>query len=1032
MERISPLYFDKADHRLLAIVNEFMENDPSFKDFSSLLTPYLHPHGIKELASSTGLRIAYAVIRLLTSLEKGQAQERLQALAALRDEVLTTARGSMRTNTARALLQIMKELVRAKGRHMHQLKLAHDFRQVISGRPRIVRRELRKYYLVEMPEEWNQRAFDHRVHDANTKGRKSPTHLIMDAWIKGIRDLTVVYYNCVSPQTVKELLEAASIMGISVRFGLEFSATFRGRYVKLIWEPGGFTDIQGHLDFLESESAQEFLRLGAEAASYEQSYVFDALEAFNSVHAPIFAREFGVERPVISEADFRAALGSGQPSLHHLGAFIHARALPSLRRRFSELRRKSAAPKGGLTDEERAAAEAQSASIAALDPATIVERYLAPAANPDLNNPNVPSSQAPELMRLSPAGLAVTLKALHPGSGITLCTTGLRSSDVVEILYTCGGAITHLEILSLKRHLYEPHGDAAALNEIMQAVNDANVVILKRILRGCLAEVDEQQPPDEDARERGEALREVLGDIGGLVQRYKGTPLRPRFGTGSTGESSRSIGMGLVVLDTLSRGAVKALRRKQEYLEIEIPVTVLLEKQITHTPRDHGGRLWRLMNWLVSRVPGLENLTCRTTRSWQVRGFKVTADGAGNIGILGGVRDPDTSCFGQEGNGCSEDDPKVGPRYLNSHLVNWLKVLVGFIPAFLTFMLTKDWWVLAYLGGLIWFGITGLRNVIQAVLGGGGLRNLSLLRWYDYLNWGRISDSLLYTGFSVPLLDWLTKSLFLDQGLGINTSTAPVTLYTIMALVNGLYISSHNLFRGLPKSAAAWNFFRSILSIPLAVLFNAALGGILGMAGVAAVDSVLQKWAAVISKLASDCVAGIIEGAVDRGYNISMRMWDYTGKLRQVFEVFARLEVMFPDEDMRQVMAHPDYLSQITEGTGLDKVVTINALDLLCFWMYQPRAATALARALEDMSPEERCILLVSQRVLTQEREVSQLFVDGVVGARFARALSFYLTRYQDYLRNLYDMTRRMGLDDGEGLPAACRDPKAGKDRISR
>ena len=35
-------------------------------------------------------------------------------------------------------------------------------------------RELRRYHLLEMPEEWNQIAFDDHVHDANTKGRKTP------------------------------------------------------------------------------------------------------------------------------------------------------------------------------------------------------------------------------------------------------------------------------------------------------------------------------------------------------------------------------------------------------------------------------------------------------------------------------------------------------------------------------------------------------------------------------------------------------------------------------------------------------------------------------------------------------------------------------------------------------------------------------------------------------------------------------------------------------------------------------------------
>ena len=50
------------------------------------------------------------------------------------------------------------------------------------------------------------------MHDAHTKGRKSPTHLITDAWIKGIKELTVIYYNYVGADVVSELTEAAEIM----------------------------------------------------------------------------------------------------------------------------------------------------------------------------------------------------------------------------------------------------------------------------------------------------------------------------------------------------------------------------------------------------------------------------------------------------------------------------------------------------------------------------------------------------------------------------------------------------------------------------------------------------------------------------------------------------------------------------------------------------------------------------------------------------------------------------------------------------
>jgi hypothetical protein len=49
---------------------------------SSLLAPYMHPHGIKEMAAPKGLRIAYAIACLLGSLEAGKASDRPAPCAA--------------------------------------------------------------------------------------------------------------------------------------------------------------------------------------------------------------------------------------------------------------------------------------------------------------------------------------------------------------------------------------------------------------------------------------------------------------------------------------------------------------------------------------------------------------------------------------------------------------------------------------------------------------------------------------------------------------------------------------------------------------------------------------------------------------------------------------------------------------------------------------------------------------------------------------------------------------------------------------
>ncbi|MFZ1987073.1 MAG: hypothetical protein WAU91_21860, partial [Desulfatitalea sp.] len=293
--RIPRFFFDRRDHELIRIINTVGARDRDLDYLRRQYYRYFHPHGIKEMAESRSLRIAYAMVHLLTSLEIGGMDDRLDALRSLRAEVLDTAEGPMPKNTARVLMQIMKEVVRARDNPLRQLELVHDFRITASGTPRRVRKQLRNYYLLEMPEAWNQISFDDHVHDINTKGRKSSTHLIMDAWIKGIRRLRVVHYNYIEPRFAAELAEAARIMEIDIRIGIEFYTPFRGRFINLIWVPRGFPDTQAFLCFLEEPAVAAFMADGRRASEYQQAYVMALLEAFNLSHLADLNQRFDID-----------------------------------------------------------------------------------------------------------------------------------------------------------------------------------------------------------------------------------------------------------------------------------------------------------------------------------------------------------------------------------------------------------------------------------------------------------------------------------------------------------------------------------------------------------------------------------------------------------------------------------------------------------------------------------------------------------------------------------------------------------------
>ncbi|MDD2463925.1 MAG: hypothetical protein PHI97_07995 [Desulfobulbus sp.] len=1045
----SPLFFDGNDYKLLNIVNDVLKRGSRPQSLSSLMASTMHPHGIKEMAAPSGLRIAYAIVSLLGSLEAGKAKDRIIALRGLCEDVFSSATTFYHKNTARVLMQIMKELVRSQGNELKQLKLAHDFRTVFTGRPKLVREQLAKYHLLEMPEEWNQFAFDDHVHDANTKGRKSPTHLLMDAWIKGIRQLTVVYYNHVDQEVVEELLEAGAILDIHVRIGIELSANFRDKFVRFIWELEGFFDKHNLLQFLQEDTVREMMDQGREVSLYQQRYVTGVLAEFNARHRPILDNELGIQSTPLATEAFLRFVGAGQPSLLHLAKFIQDQYHALLDAEVCRIHEQQPAN----TQKREELLKQCSHKMQSLGLETIIHRFLQPLRNPELHDPTVPHETGmPPLLQLTPSELLARLSSMHSSSRFTLNLSNLSIQDTLELLYHCQGRITHIEAFNLKDSSHgmtalasakgsgfageavditSPARNYQLINSLQKALNEDNVIALKRVIRSIIwdfertrvltekrceqsrkkrGDEDEQarcQQELEGANQRKMDLLGILFDLESFHSHYNKRYLGSRIGSGSTGQSQLQYGMGLVSLDTLPPRAIRTVLKEHRSGHRKlIPVTARMishQHQLLNVPVTATWKQ-RIMN----RLAGMRHKTVVNWHDWSLDRFEIHPGLDGNVVPLGGIRRAPKIDIHPD---LVKTDETIGKpfRYLNTNLQNTFKVLAGFIPAFLTFSLTKDWWVLAYCGAFIWFGITGIRNIIQSILGGGGLKRSPLLPWNSLVSWGRIADSLFFTGFSVPLLDYLVKTLLLQHHLGITTSTSPILLYSVMALANGIYISTHNILRGLPRSAAIGNFFRSILSIPLALFFNDALAAGLHMATIPGVEEGLQKWAAVISKLASDCVAAVIEGLADRQSNIRMRMADYQSKISQLFSVFARLDVLFPEEDVLDLLQSPKSLIEAIneEAADLKKIFIINALDLMYIWMYKPRARKALQQVVLTMSTEEWLIFYRSQLVLKRNREISQVFVDGLVGRNFSKALSFYLDRADTYLLDMMEMGMR-------------------------
>ena len=966
------IFFDPGDRELVE-----MTLRAGTKESGWNLCQYaseLHPRGILETVEPRACRIVRSVMTLLDSFVPGSEamKSRLNALTMLRDELCEGLNGTLKYNTARVLPELAKELIRVRENPERALRTAHDLRMALLGNPRFIRSQLKRFQLIEMPEHTLPVTFDYHVHDANTKGRKSPSHLIMDAWIKGIRKLQVIFYNQVPADGAFELMRGAEIMGIDMRIGIEFRSVHRGRFAEFIWTPRGFSGADDFLKFLNRDKNEKFKARCEEAALYHTALIFGMLRRFNAVGRLKLNSYYKVELPALADREFSAFLPPGRrPSTTQAAEFIEHRLRELLSEELASLKTEEAQEEETLKRIRQIEVHLEK-----LSPAFIRGNYLEQQLRDE-----VPATleKLPYLMRLSPRELTHELRGQSRSFRLTLNLTGLALADVIEILFECEGDVTTLEIFNLKDHLRNLDPANNEINELRHALNSGNVIKLKSLI---LKAVDEVKAADSPEREEVIAsLKRILRRLPEFASFYARSPLGAAMGSDSAGKAAMpgtGAGMGLAVLETLDKGVQRKILREKRYPVLPVRTNV-----------------FRQVSYISSHSFSLGG----ERSEWQSGDLAETMGRSeGNLISLGYRR---------------ENRKKSAPgkifqkieeafHYLNSDLKMFLKVLLGFTAAFLTFFFSGSWWVLAWFGAPIWLGITLVRNVIQFRIASGTFRDAPLLKWREFISWQRISDSLFFTGLSVPLLDLVVKNLIMRQTFGITTENNPMLLYSIMGLANGLYITTHNLLRALPAQAILGNWLRVPLAIPIAFTINALLAALLGALGLHGAAAGLQQWAAVISKFSSDCVGGVVEALADRALYIRSRLGDFKRKQADLFKLVSDLELVVPDRELYRLLNGDAIfeLSRVRESE-LNNRIFINALDLMYLWLRQPRAPQVISKVLGKASFEERRLFSALQHRLCREKEIEELLNSGVLGRDCSRALNFYTKAWKLYLAEL-------------------------------
>lgn len=881
--------FDSTDKKTFEFLKSVKNTNSASAD-DLILNAHLHPHGIKELLEPKQLRVAKSILLLIHAMDKGTIDERLSALHSLRDEVIFCSENSMPKNTARLLLTIMKSIVRSEN-ETEQLELLHIFTMLMRAKSKTIRTYLEKYNLLEMPEEWNQIAFDHHVHDSYTKGRKTPTHLIMDAWIKGIKRLTVIYYDYAPKEAVRELLLAASYMYIKVRINIESIIMFNGKKVRLMWTPNNLPDAEHWMSFLNKDETVEFFRQSIEQAE----------------------------------------------------------------------------------DHEKI---------------TKVSKVFS-----------------------SPEDFFQQIEKLSNDNRVTLNLAGLTDYEVLELLFECKGRITNIEIFNSKDFKTRQSPYLAQIAKIRTFINEKNTAKLKKAIKKMseriavlvnMPQTSDAAPQETllyDAKYHAEQLNKILLHLDELFNWYEYQMLYDRWGTDSVGKASEErTGMGFALLETLPAGAQKfVLKHKdKKLLPVNIPATYrenFLPKKGFHLP-------------FTSKF-------IKINSEWIAQPYSNSSEEA-NLVALGEY----SADFEKKQELAAKKAKGISYywQFMPTKFKNIIKIVAGFIPAFLAMYLTKDWFILKYFGAVIWFAITGIRNIIQAVVSGDCRHRSKLLHWTSYIDWSRISDSLFFTGISVPLIDSFAKTWLLQEKLGMTIATNPIIVYTVMSIVNGFYISFHNVLRGLPKSDAIANFFRSVIAIPFAFFLNSIFGSAMLIFGIALpeINDMLQKFASIISKLASDILGGIIEGLSTRKKNISLRKLDYRRKFYQMQRTCTHLEFLFPTVDIVKALKKPELVVERlkAENPRVLKSLVFDALDFFYFWLFQPHARTVLIPMLKKMHKRSRNLFLNYQNILSCRQIVTEILAKNADSINFKLVYRLYLEHISSYLNTVKHLTNKGKWDD--------------------
>ncbi|MFN8254542.1 MAG: hypothetical protein U0W24_02560 [Bacteroidales bacterium] len=777
---INFLSFAQNMRKLRTRINIIIDSPEVITEF-----PNSHPRGFIKEFKKRRTTIVESYLKITKSLDSANYNERIHALSLLAEHIIYSRSLKMPLNAARVQLALMKEVVKNRDNKRVQLELMRDFTVSSFGHPRAIRRYLKKFDIIEVPETGEElkdlkMGWDFHVHDSTSYGRKLPTQLIIDAFIKGISELTIAYNNLDREEAVKEVLEAGRILGIKVNIALEFSALTNGlRFHYMYILPNFSSKKEKFKKFLKqkTDDFKEFLHELEENERKRQINIKQLIENFNKYYLP--AINDGYEEGSIyylnplSLKDEESTFGHKIYSRRQLGEFL----FPKLKKVL-----------------ERRALNITALKIQAEEFPSEFTEYEASLIHQRYNEIRIQyQNLEPEKIRLE----------YFAGNESLMAETAVSNlEDIYELAKKSGGNIKFIQPLE--------HGLQAAIDKIIEnhkmlsfteiynmydtiEKDEAEFVVFTdfiKLLNSGSSDKLIQFLKDKNLSYNKEKLLNALEYI-------HHNKLIPAIGSDAAGRSTLAPGMGFVLKSRLPKHQKRYFAKRHYKLPDQISALIFELAKIPKMP-------------LKKREK--PEILC-----------------------LGRIDSGKRNMLGDEK---IEKPIKPGQawEYLNPTIKNFIFILIGFIPAYFTVGIEY---------ALLWFTITGSRNMFVDIISGNGL---SPREWHSSdINWTNLAHSLFWTGFSVPILGFVKSEVDILWTGDHRGPMFEMFKFFCINIANGTYLASHNYLRGFDKATIRGNFFRSIIAWPFSVLFS-PIGNLI------LIPSIVQ------AKFWSDFVASIIEG----------------------------------------------------------------------------------------------------------------------------------------------------------------------------